>query len=132
VEQEKKLQDALALASRLEDAMGVAPGGSEREGALDRLVAEQKRVIAELRGKEERYEEGLEDHRRAIAMARDELAAARARIGRLEEALADREAEAGSLRRLADERERLLRRAEAGLAHRTARFLRRLLGRGAD
>jgi len=130
VEQEKKLEDTRALADRLAEALDAA-AGPEREAALDRLAAEQGRVIAGLRDKEERYEEGLDDHRRAIAMARDELAASRARIERLEEALADREAEAGSLRKLAEERDRLLRQAEAGLAHRTARFLRRLLGRGA-
>ncbi len=104
---------ALEQAKKLEDAL------SGEEGIL----------VRQLREKETRYEEALADHRRAMALARDELTAQQARIERLEEALAQRAAEGAEFRRLAGERERLLRQVEASYSHRLARALKRLLGR---
>lgn len=93
------------------------------------LSGDEGRVVEELREKETRYEEALADHRRAIGMAREELAASRARIQRLEEALDDREAEKAELKGLVEERDRLLARMEASRSYRLAQALRRLLGR---
>jgi hypothetical protein len=128
VEQEKKLDDALALAARMKEALSAA-GGPGAAAAEERLSAEQGRVIEDLRHKEARYEEALDDHRRAMTLARDEMTAQSARIERLAEALAAREAEAGAWRGLAGQRDRLLRQVEASFSHRLARALRRLLGR---
>lgn len=128
VEQAKKLEDALALNARQEEALSAA-GGPGAEATGRRLSTEQGRVLSDLRDKEVRYEEALADHRRAMALARDEMAAQQARIERLEEALAGHQAEAGEWRQLAEQRDRLLREVEASLSHRLARALRRLLGR---
>ncbi len=128
VEQEKKLDDALALNARMEEALS-APGGPGSAATEELLSAEQGRVLKDLRLKEARCEEALEDHRRAMALARDEMTAQQARIERLEEALANRQAEAGEWRGLAEQRDRLLREVEEGFSHRLVRVLRRLLGR---
>jgi hypothetical protein len=103
----------------------------EQEKKLkDALAGDEGRLVGELREKETRYEEALADHRRAITLARDELAAARARIERLEEALAHTRAEADEQRELAEARDRVLRQVEASPGHRLVRALGRLLGRG--
>ncbi len=65
------------------------------------LSGDEGRVVEALREKETRYEEALEDHRRAIGLARDELAASHARIERIEEALTASRAEAAALGRRA-------------------------------
>jgi len=131
VEQAKKLEDALALSDRMEDALAAAGGpGAAEAGA--RLATEEGRVVQEFREKEARCEEALADHRRAITLARDEAAARQSRLERLEEALAGREAEAEKFRGLAEERGRLLEQVEASLSHRFARALKRLLGRERD
>jgi hypothetical protein len=93
------------------------------------LSGDEGRVVQELREKETRYEEALADHRRAIGLARNELAAGRARIERLEEALAHREAEKMMYQKRAEDRNRLLAKVEASRSRRLARALRRLLGR---
>jgi len=103
----------------------------EQEKKLaDALAGDEGELVRALREKEIRYEEALEDHRRAITLARDELAASHARLERLEEALGASRAEADEQRALAGERDRVLRDVEASPVHRLARALGRLFGRG--